>query len=156
MIKNILIYSLVLIVAFVSVKSCRDKKAFNNRLNVVDVNLTVYKTKYGREVVQKRAIQISSKNIKRELLRDNDSLKEVIKSFKKITSSVKIITVTRIDTVRITYKDTVPFIFERSFFIRRPQYKIGGVSNHKGVTIDSLMIPNRITFYSRSLKRRLG
>ena len=146
--KTYIIYFLLLCFLALCLKSCSDKRKYENRISVLDDTTHFYETKYGQEVASKRAIQISSRSLKKRLIEKNDSLKEVIRSFKTLHTATQIVTRTKIDTITITYTDTIPFVFTRDFSVTDKFYFIGGTSNHTGVVIDSLVVPNKISIFT--------
>ena len=141
MLKNGLILLLVFITIFLLNRSCEKERHFDNTMTILNNKVQYHKTSKGQVVAEKQFLETTTRQIKKDL----DSLKEITRRYKKIKNATIIKQEVRIDTVVITYTDTIPYVFKRSFKLTKPDYIIGGKITHKALHIDSIIIPNVIT-----------
>ena len=124
-------------------------KCENNNLQLANVDalnsqLTTYKLKNGQLVTSAKTLSYTNAQLKNSLLGNDKILKQVMAKFAKVQSVTKYVTNTKIDTIAITYKDSIPCIFERNDAIFHEWYSLGYNSNQKGITITELSIPDSV------------
>jgi len=99
------------------------------------------------------ALQQDSLNIERKafvvnedlltrLKKENETLREDIKQFKRIDSYTKVKTVTKIDTVSVSFVDTVPYFGVLQINIDSTLFKLAAEVDNKSFRLNKLNIPN--------------
>ncbi|KGO88103.1 hypothetical protein Q765_03345 [Flavobacterium rivuli WB 3.3-2 = DSM 21788] len=143
--KTYIIAALAIALLF-SVQHCR-YIAGNTDANLAAITDTVthYKNKLGTTTASIKTLQLDNKQVKDLLTKKDAELAALASEFANVHSVVKYNTDTRVDTIPIPYKDTVPCIFERTGAIKKQWYSFGYRSNQKGVEIDTLSFPNTAT-----------
>lgn len=64
----------------------------------------------------------------------------IVKKFTEIKTVTRYVDKIRIDTIKVPYKDTVPYIFERSGELKTPEYTFTYQSDQKGFTINNMQL----------------
>jgi len=139
-------YSIAITILFIILLSTlysqceRTKVALSNN-NAIKSEIERYRLKNGQLVSSIKTLQITESELKQQLSKKEV---EVVEKFSEPKSVIREITKTKIDTIKITYKDTVPCIFERNGALFHQWYSLGYKSNQKGVEITDLSIPDSI------------
>jgi len=107
--------------------------------------VTYYQNKLGGVTVGKATLQLENSQVKELLLKKDKELAALASEFAKLHYITKYSTVTKYDTIAVAFKDTVPCVFERSGRVAEKWYSFGYRATQKGVTLDSLVIPNTAT-----------
>ncbi|MFC2110492.1 hypothetical protein ACFLSU_07990 [Bacteroidota bacterium] len=143
--KNILLATLVLVLVWL----IREKINASNYHDRVESNLAAqqseiltYKLKNGQQVASIKSLQVSKKELKKQLWVKDDSLHLLVKKFKKVKAAVRIKTEVRIDSVLVPFEVPVPFDFKKEFKLSTPDYSFSGEVTQLGVWIRDLRIPN--------------
>lgn len=143
------IYTAVLLVLCLILLSQLFQKCENEKLQLANVKalnskITSYKLKSGQLVLSSEALQYTNQQLKENIISKDAKLKELINKFSNVKSVTKYVTNTRIDTIAIRYKDTIPCVFERIGAIFENDYELEYKSNQKGVTIMELFVPDSV------------
>lgn len=136
-----ILVSTILILLFFLYRSNNKVNSYKNKASnelVIRLDsIKYYKSKLGQITASNKALLISQKDFKKGYYIKDDSLNDIIRKFKKVKSSVIIKTKTVIKEIKVSYKDTIPFNFEKKFEYNKPFYNISGVSTNKGITINN-------------------
>jgi hypothetical protein len=130
-------------------KTSELKDNSSNASKFLNDTITYFKNKLGQEVAEKTSLKGDKKQLQILLSNQIDStgqLKELIKDFKNTSAAGNINQQTRIDTIRIPYDSIVDFEFIRNWSKKDKFYSLTGTSNQFGIIIDSLTVPNTISF----------
>lgn len=150
--KNLIPYGIILLLLILNIKQCSDRrderKSDSNTYDFIQDSVRYYKNKLGEEIAIKTALVGDRDKLEillSEKYDENGQLKRLIKKL-KADAAGNITTITKIDTVEIGYEVEVPCEFERLFEKNEEFYKIGGISNQKGITLTDIEIPNTLSF----------
>jgi hypothetical protein len=121
------------------------KSHADSNLEAITDTVKHFKNKLGTQTASINTLQLDAAQLQKVILDKDAELATLTKEFSKVNIITKYKTVMQIDTIRITYKDTVPCIFERSGEVKKDWYSFMYKSNQKGLQIDSLSIPNTTT-----------
>ncbi len=158
--KREFIYILIIVVlASLFFRECSKvnslKSESEQNTKALNDSLKYTKNKLGQEVASKLLFQ-GDKNTLQKIIdskeSENSQLKIALRDWKKIASAVKVETETKIDTVYIPFKDSIPYEFTRTFEKVDTWYSIFGTVTHKGISIDNIFIPNTQTIISGKKK----
>ena len=105
-----------------------------------------YQNKLGQEIAVKTALNGDKEALELLLSNTESELRELAKKFKDVQAAGQIKTITKIDTIKIGYEVPVPFEFSRDWQKKDPFYSISWHSTQEGITINSLEIPNTLSF----------
>lgn len=150
--KNFITYSVIIILIVLNLLQCNQnrneaKDSQNTDLFLKD-SVRYYKNKLGEEIAIKTSL-VGDREKLALLLSDkydeNGQLRRLIGKL-KADAAGNITTITKIDTVKIGYEIEVPCEFERMFEKNEEFYKLGGISNQKGITLTDIEVPNRLSF----------
>lgn len=149
----ILPYLAAAVLAILLFKQCDKTRAvkdqYSNSRDFLQDTITYYTNSLGQQVAEKKALQGDAHALSVLLSKQIDStgqLKRLVKNYRKVIAAGNITQETRIDTVAITYRDTIPFVFDRDWSKIDNYYTISGSSSQRGITIDQLTIPNTLSF----------
>lgn len=118
----------------------------DNAMEYLKDSVTYYQNRLGQEIAVKTALQGDKKSLGLLLSNTENELKELAKKYKDVQAAGQIRTITKIDTIHIGYEIPVPFEFKRDWQKKDPFYNISGTSTQDGITINSLEIPNTLSF----------
>lgn len=138
----LLIICLVLVSKLFS--KCESEKV--QLANIETLNSTVknYKLKNGKLVTSVENLFYTNRQLKNSILMKDKKVKEMTNNFSKVKSITKYVTKTKFDTIKIAYKDSIPFNFEINDSLSKEWYSIAYISNQKGIEITKLKIPDSI------------
>jgi type II secretory pathway pseudopilin PulG len=143
--KNILIGVLALAIAWLvreKINSSKYQSRVESNLAAQQQELTAYELKNNQLVSTRKTIEVTNKELKRQIWVKDDSLNLLVKQFKKVKAAVKIEQEVEIRNIPMPYEVPVPYDFTRNLKKINKYYSLFGVSNSLGVTIDSLKIHN--------------
>ena len=143
----IFIFGVVVILLLLISKCTTDKyKEKSERLerNVKALNDTIrYKeNKIGTITASKKAIETTVKELKKEVWVKDDKINKLTKDFNKLQSVSKITTAVNVPEIKVNYKDTIQYIFERKDNFLDKYYSFNYTSNQKGLIISDLNLEN--------------
>jgi len=130
-------------------KTNQERNKADNKIDFLTDSIVYYKNAQGAEIASKIALQGDKKSLQILLNNTNDEngqLKGLIKKYKKVIAAGNIKQEIKIDTVKIVYRDTIPFKFERTWSKIDKFYEIKGSSNQNGISFDEIRIPNTLSF----------
>lgn len=136
---------LVLFLTSTLATKCENEKTQLTNVNRLNSEAKIYKLKNGQLVLSQEALQYSNKQLKELVISKDATLKEIAKKFTNVKAVTKVITETKLDTIRLTYKDSVPCRFERIGELITKDYHIDYKSTQKGIVISYLSIPDSVT-----------
>ena len=91
--------------------------------------------------IERKAFVVNEDLLNR-LKKENETLREDIKQFKRIDSYTKVKTVTKIDTVSVSFVDTVPYFGVLKINIDSTLFKLAAEVDNKSFRLNKLNIPN--------------
>lgn len=151
--KTILLFAVIAILAFLLFRQCGEtkeaKRSVESVQNFLNDTISYYKDETGALVAEKSVLRGDKQTLQILLSKKIDSLgqlKRLVENFKEVESAGNITQEVRIDTVKIPYEVEVPFEFSRNWSKNDKSYFVKGKSTNTGVTIDSLSIPNTLSF----------
>lgn len=118
------------------------KGSSNNYEILAKDSIRHYKTKLGQNVSTIRSLEVSEKDLKKGKYISDSLLKDLTRKFRNLKSSVKIVTVTKIDTVKVNFDVPIEIPFQRSFKVSEEFYSLSGNVSNTGLTISQITIPN--------------
>lgn len=141
------------VLAFLLFRQCNETKEvrdnFESVQNFLDDTISYYRTETGNLVAEKQSLRGDKHVLEILLSKKIDSLgqlKLIVEKFRSVQGAGNITQVTRIDTVKIPYEVPVQVEFYRTWGKSDKYYSIFGTSTETGITIDSLSIPNTLSF----------
>lgn len=151
--KQTMLYITILVLFAMLFSKCQNEKVQLATIKALTKENTSYKLKNNQLVVSSEILNAKNKKQAIEIIGSNESIKELTTKFSKVKSITKYIEKLKIDTVKVVYKDTVPFTFEKQGNIANSDYSLNYKSNQKGISITDLVIENDITIVT-GLKRK--
>ena len=146
--KQRLLITLLALVCLIFASSlfskCESQKVQLANINALNKENTFYKLKNGQLVTSVEVLSYDKTQLKNSILLKDKKIKELIDKFNKVKSVTRYITVTKLDTIELRYKDTVPCVFERKDSVLKEWYHIAYKSNQKGIEITELSIPDSV------------
>ncbi len=148
--KNAIPYILAVIFLLLFLRQCertRDAESqADNSVEWLQDSVTYYKNRLRQEIAGKTALHGDKAALELLLSNSESELRELAKKFKDVQAAGQVTTITKIDTILIGYEIPVPFEFSREWVKKDPFYSISGHSTQEGITINSLEIPNTLSF----------
>lgn len=132
--KNIFLALLFLIVLTLGYLYSQEKGVSARRANMMALQQDSLN-------IERKAFVVNGDLIK-QLKKENESLKEDLKEFKKVDSYTTVKTVTRVDTVSVSFLDTVPYFGVLNVNIDSTLFKLSAEIDNKAFRLNKLEIPN--------------
>ncbi|GGB83901.1 hypothetical protein GCM10007424_24890 [Flavobacterium suaedae] len=125
---------------------CNSETRIKTNYQALNDSISYYKNRLGSQTATIKTL-LADKETLGVLLTDKDKeLQELIKEFASVKNVVKYKDRIVIDTIKVTYTDTLPYPdFERTGKIKNKWYSFRYKSMNDGFTLDSLTIPNEVT-----------
>lgn len=140
--QNLIIAALAIALLF-AVQKCTSVQQ-NSRVNTLALTDTIqyFTNALGTQTASVRTLQ-TNKNQLEELLLDKDrELQQLSKNFSKIHAVTKFQTLTKYDTITITFHDTIPCVFSREGIAQSKWYSLRYRADQRSIVIDTLTLPN--------------
>ncbi len=142
--KTLILLGVIAVLCFLWFDSCQGKIIAEDQaatLNSYKDTAMVYKARNGELVSYNKAIEISEERF--TALRDSMNQEFKNLKIKNVTSHTKIVTVYKLDTITQTFTDTLPCVdFIKPFTIDSLYYNLSGSITKRGITFNSILIPN--------------
>jgi len=79
--------------------------------------------------------------------------KKVVKGFVKVKTVTRYIDSVVIDTIKVQYTDTIPFVFERKGSFKSEDYDLDYTSTHKGFKVSNLSLIDTVSLVSGTKRK---
>lgn len=146
--KNRIYISVLLVVCLILVsqlfQKCESEKLQLANVKALNSQSKFYKLKNGQLVTSVESLSYTNSQLKNSIVMKDKKVKELTNKFSKVKSVTKYVTNTKFDTIKLTYKDSIPCNFEKVGSDFKEWYHIAYKSNQKGVEITELSIPDSI------------
>lgn len=150
---NLILCVVCLVLFAMLFNKCENEDLQLANVDALNSQLTTYKLKNGQLVSSAKTLSYTNAQLKKSLLGKDKTLKEVMAKFAKVQSVTKYVTTTKIDTIAITYTDSIPCIFNKDGAIFHDWYSLGYKSNQKGITITELYIPDSVAIVTGTKRK---
>lgn len=155
--RNKFIYMLLLFLLFIVVYQCKSgtdnqKRWAQNTQGLTD-SITHYKNKLGTITASKRVLEYNAKELQEQLLAKDEELKALVSEFYRVKNVVKYKTITRVDTIRVTFTDSISIDFSKNGRLLDKWYSFNYNVDNKGFTIYDLEIPTEATLITGYKKK---
>lgn len=152
-VANFILCGVCVILLCLLFNKCQNENLQLANVDALNSQLTTYKLKNGQLVTSAQTLSYTNAQLKNSLLGKDKTLKQVMAKFSKVQSVTKYVTNTKIDTIAITYKDTIPCIFQINDAIFHEWYSLGYDSNQKGITITELYVPDSVAIVTGTKRK---
>lgn len=134
-------------------KKCESEKLQLANVDALNSEAVTYKLRNGQLATSQKALVYSNSQLNDLVISKDKAISEISSKFSKVKTITKVITETKLDTIRLIYKDTIPCVFKRKGELITNEYHIDYTSTQKEFTIDYLSIPDSLTIVT-GLKRK--
>lgn len=129
-------YILLLIIICYLFQTCESNKGLSTALKVSQEETTRFKNDLGRVTTSHEVLVFQNNRQQKQLIDKDVELKAMAKKFADVKATIKIITITKFDTIREAFKVPIPFEFERTGDIQNEWYNLGYKVNQNGLEIE--------------------
>lgn len=150
---NLILCVVCLVLFAMLFNKCENEDLQLANVDALNSQLTSYKLKNGQLVTSAKTLSYTNAQLKNSLLGKDKTLKELMAKLAKVQSVTKFVTTTKIDTIAITYTDSIPCIFNKDGAIFHDWYSLGYKSNQKGITITELYIPDSVAIVTGTKRK---
>lgn len=119
-----------------------ENKRLKSNVEALQESVKYTKNKLGTLTASKKAIEASEKELKKQVWLKDEKLKKLTEEFNQVKSATKIKTIVTIEKIPVPYPDTIPCVFDKKINVKEKWYNFSLTSTQKGISIDSLQIPN--------------
>lgn len=142
------------IALLLSISRCTfNRRNADSALASITDTITYFTNSLNTKTASITTLQLQESQLKKAILDKDKELTTLAKKFSNVKNIVHYSQEIKFDTIRITYKDIIPCLFERSGKVDSTWYSFAYKSNNKQFVIDSLTIPNR-TIVITGFKRK--
>jgi hypothetical protein len=127
---------------------CENEKTQLANIKSLNSKAKVYKLRNGQLVTSIENLSYTNSQLKNSVLMSDKKLKELTNKFSKVKAVTKYVTNTKFDTIKLTYKDSIPCNFQITDSVFKQWYSIAYKSNQKGIEITKLNIPDSVIVVS--------
>jgi hypothetical protein len=139
----------LLLILFYSVDRCQGfRHAAETNLTALSDSICYYRNRLGTQTASIKIFEVEQSDLKKIILSKDEQLAALSKEFSRINTIVQYEQRITYDTITVTYKDTVPCVFDRSGNISNKWYAFKYKSTNNGFVIDSLTFDNKVTVIS--------
>ena len=146
------IVALLLLCLSLFFSKCNNDRRNSAAISALQSQNTTYKLKNGQLVTSQKVAILTQSELKEQLKKNKTEL-ELAKKFVQIKTFTKYLTNTKIDSIKIVYKDSIPCNFERIGDVFTDEYNLQYKSTQKGISITEMAIPDSVliaTGYKRN------
>jgi len=146
------IVALLLLCLSLFFSKCNNDRRNSAAISALQSQNTTYKLKNGQLVTSQKVAILTQSELKEQLKKNKTGL-ELAKKFVQIKTFTKYLTNTKIDSIKIVYKDSIPCNFERIGEVFTDEYNLQYKSTQKGISITEMAIPDSVliaTGYKRN------
>jgi len=143
----------ILVLAAMLMHTCnRNKQIRQSRESekeYLNDSIQYYKNEFGAEVSERKALQGDKQTLQVLLSKQIDStrqLKNLVNNFRRVDAVGNITSEITIDNFYIPYSEPVPFQFTKEWLKQDQYFFISGTSTQDGTTIESINLPNTLSF----------
>lgn len=123
---------------------CESEKLQLANVKALNSQSKVYKLKNGQLVTSVENLSYTNSQLKNSIIMKDKKIKELANKFSKVQAVTKYITNTKFDTIKLTYRDSIPCNFQIIDSVSKQWYNIAYKSNQKGIEITKLNIPDSV------------
>lgn len=123
----------------------KNQKIANANLLAAQAATQAYQNRLGTTTATIQTLQLSNAQMKDAVIGLNSNLKALASEFSSVKNIVIASDYTKIDTVQVTFRDTVPCNFLRRDSVREKWYGFNYKVNQHGLSITNLVIPDTLT-----------
>ncbi len=135
-------YVIIVVLAILLLRSCNKTQRLSENNEVLKEKVTVFKLKNGQLATSKGVLEVTERELRKQLFIKDDSLAALVKAHKKVKISYIIKTFTKFDSIFVPYDSAIPFAFSKKFARETAHYSIWGTSNQFGLEIEGLTFQN--------------
>ena len=139
--RNWLGLLIAVILAIFLFKSCENNKRLENNYKAANSKMISYESALGTQTAVQKVQELTINELRQTM---SDTVAKLTKKFSKINSITEVKTITKIDTVKVSFKEPVPCAFVREGSEAQRWYSFKYKVTDKGFEIDSLKIPNQL------------
>lgn len=136
---------------------CKRTKAFEKHegeiITAMSDTIKYYTNRLGTQTASIKTLRLDKSQLESTLLIKDKKLAALTSEFNKINYITKYNSITFIDTIKVNFNDTIPYVFERKGIILDNWYSFKYNLTQKGIKIDSLSLPTRTTIIT-GVKRK--
>lgn len=152
-VANLILCGVCIILICLLFKKCENENLQLANVDALNSQLTTYKLKNGQLVASAKTLSYTNDQLKNSLSSKDKALKEVMDKFSKVKSITKYVTTTKLDTITITYTDSIPCTFNKDGAIFHDWYSLGYNSTQKGITITELYVPDSVAIVTGTKRK---
>jgi competence protein ComGC len=140
--------SVLIIICFLLISQlfskCESEKVQLANVKALNSKVQVYKLKNGDLVTSVENLSYTNSQLKNSIIMKDKKVKELTSKFTKVKAVTKFVTNTNLDTITLTYRDSIPCNFKKIDSLSNQWYNISYQSNQKGIEITKLNISDSV------------
>jgi hypothetical protein len=152
---KIIPYLTIAVLFMILFEKCKENKTHIANIEALNSTVATYKLENGQSVATIQSLQLDKAMAVYLILSKDAELTEMYGKFHDVKTITKYVTKTKIDTLKITYNDSIPCVFNRSGTVFEKWYNLGYKSNQHGIEIEELSIPDSVKIITGTKRKWL-
>lgn len=151
--RYVIIVCLALLSIYQYLKVAQLKEHETDNMIAMSDTIHYYINKLNTETASVKTFKFDKLQLEKSLLERDKQLASLASDFTKLNYLTKYASAAIIDTIRVNFKDSIPFAFERSGMVSNLWYRFKYTSTQKSLEIDSLSLNTETTILT-GVKRK--
>ena len=144
--KSYWIWMIIILVMFgIQLNMSSESRRVQNNNDKLRDSIRHYKLDNDQVVASKSVVEYDLAEAENRLKEQGESMDLLSKKFATIKSTVKIVTITKIDTMTVAYQVPAPCDFTRTGSKDAKHYSFDYESNEKGFTVGNFRLPDTVS-----------
>ena len=152
-IKNTIIVIVIIFLLTFSLQKCQQHNVAVANIKALNSEISTYKLKNGQLVASKQSLEFTKLQLEDLVISKDAELQDMANNFSKVKTVTKIVTVLKLDTIKVPFDVEIPCEFERNDIIDTKHYSFDYKLTNKGFSINNLSIPDSVSIVTGTKRK---
>ena len=151
--KNTIIVIIIIFLLTFSLQKCQQHNTAVANIKALNSEISTYKLSNGQLVASKQSLEFTKLQLEDLVISKDAELQDMANHFSKVKTVTKIVTVLKLDTIKVPFDVEIPCEFERNDIIDTKHYYFDYKLTNKGFSINNLAIPDSISIVTGTKRK---
>ena len=151
--KNTAIVIIIIFLLTFSIQKCQQHNTAVANIKALNSEILTYKLSNGQLVASKQSLELTKLQLEDLVISKDAELQDMANNFSKVKTVTKIVTVLKLDTIKVPFDVEIPCEFERNDIIYTKHYSFDYKFTNKGFSINNLSIPDSISIVTGTKRK---
>ena len=152
-IKNTAIVIVIIFLLTFSIQKCQQHNTAVANIDALNSEILTYKLSNGQLVASKQSLELTKLQLEDLVISKDAELEDMANHFSKVKTVTKIVTVLKLDTIKVPFDVEIPCEFERNDIIDTKHYSFDYNLTNKGLSINNLVILDSISIVTGNKRK---